>query len=223
MADEKDKPKAQAKTPEQEEGLTSKSARGSFRTSRDEPRKMGVVGYLTWAVLAVAVIVVVYMLFIGGDPRREYTTPEETLRGYTELISPYVAGGGIRPGHSTLEDWLTFFDSGSRDYFRENAPYMAALRLQFDEERLDQMSTHAQRVEAMFYLLRRPPLSGIALVESEEELEDGRVRLTVRGATGGLHTITMSRRAGLWYMEDLGGVRDAVDRDIASIRERMRQ
>ncbi len=206
--------------------MAEKKDKAAAEVSRKERLQQGAKktwGVLIWVGLAGAAVFVLYMLFIGGDPRRQYTTPEETLRGYTDIVQPYAVRGGIRPDRASVGTFLEFFDSESRDYFRENAPYMAALRLQFDEERFEAMSTQARRAEAMLYLLSRPPLDGFALVEDSEELEDGRVRLTVRTTRNTPHTLTMRRSTGLWYMEDMGGAREAIERDIGSIRERMRE
>lgn len=176
-------------------------------------------------ILIVALVIgagiVWYIVFATGNPRQDYGTPEETIMGYSEFVVPMATGAGFRPDRGMIAQFLEFFDSDSRAYFRENHRYMARVRTQFDDERFEGLGRTDLEAEAVLYLVRKPPLGGIGRIVNEEQIEDGRVRLNAVTLRNVPRTFTMRRSGGLWYFEDFAGALDEIEEDLRPARARM--
>ena len=141
--------------------------------------------------------------------------------GYSEFVVPIAGAAGFRPDRGMINQFLNFFDQDSRRYFRENNTQMARIRTQFNDERFNRLRGTDLDAEAVLYLVRKPPLGGIASVVNEEELEDGRVRLSVVTLAGVQRTFTMRRSGGLWYFEEFAGALPEIDSEVQAARSRM--
>lgn len=155
-----------------------------------------------------------YMVFWGSDPRRQITTPEDTLRAYTEWVRPFVGPGSSRPSITQLEHFFSFIDGPSRDFFREHAQEIARRQYQFRENEFQNLSRDAIRVEALNNIINRAPLSGFGQILGREDLDDGSVRLTVMTRDNREVTVNMTTSRGLWYIADLGSVREQLEQEL---------
>ncbi len=168
-----------------------------------------------WIVAIVALGAVAYMVFFGSDPRRQFSDPDETLRGYTSFVSPYVGTNAALPDNSTVEAWLEFFDSDSRDFFNDNAKHIARLNYLYDQESYDKLGSTGLRGEAMKYVVGNPPLSGIIKITTSRTAGDGVITVGVLPRGGNETTMRIKEAAGLYYIMDLGGLEQSVRNQIS--------
>jgi hypothetical protein len=168
-------------------------------------------------VLVVAIVAlgwVLYMLFIGADPRRDFETIDQTLVGYTEFVRPYVGQGAGRPSITALDDFLSFFDSNSRDFFRNNADALARMQYQFQQDQFSQLSSDEIKVTAMQNLINRDPLSGMGRIIAQHPVGDTDFRVTVLGRNGRRYEVPMTKQGGVWVMQYMGGLQSTIEQNI---------
>lgn len=169
---------------------------------------------LAWILPVFILGVFLYMLFIGSDERRRFTTPEETISGYTEFVNSYVGPGSRHPDFQTVKDWLTFFDSDSRDFFSENFSRIARMKYQFELDEFDGLSKQAQRNDAMAYLLNKIPLNGAVGIVEQRPVKDGVLDVVITNRSMGKSSFRMEKKGGLWYIKQLGGLLPVVTKEI---------
>lgn len=170
-------------------------------------------------VLGIAVLgFILYMMFIGSDPRRSLKTPEEALNDYTNFVRGFVGPSAPSPDSTWVGRWLDYFDPATRDWFRSNKDHIARLQMQFDVEQYNRMTDAERGNQAMRYLVNVPPLNGIVSVQQRRNEGDDKAVVTVRTRTGQPADVTMVRRSGIWYITDLGGARARVESDIARFK-----
>jgi len=188
-----------------------------FRVYKEKKGPNTVLSILS--ILAIAGLLIVgYFLFLKPDSARSQMGAEETLFNYSALVAPYVSQGGILPQPSVVDEWLSYFDGPSQAYIRDNADAIARYRLQFEMERFEKLSRNGKLAEAFHAIVNRPPLGGIARVVEQSESGDGALTVRVQGATTGTYTMQMRRQQGIWVIENLGGIRESLDRDIERFR-----
>lgn len=182
-----------------------------------DPR-VALLKVIGWSAVVVVLGYVLYMMFIGSNPRRELTTVEDTVTAYTQLARSFSGTNPNLPNPAVVGDFLSFFDSDSRDYFEENYGYMAQVRLELRPQDFNELTDAGRRGQAMIFLVNTPPLGGIARITAQRDAGPARKELDV--LAGQEHRVYMIQRDGMWYFQELGGVIPRIEERIAPLRER---
>lgn len=157
-----------------------------------------------------ALIAVVWVMVFRSDPRAAQGTIEETIDAYNETIRPYTITRQMLPNPTDVDYFLTFFDSGSRAFFRANFEEMARRRVALTPERFDALGRDGRRGEAMLFLLDYPPLSGIITIDQRRPTEDGAEEVVVRDRENRPRRVTFRRTGGRWEMDAFAGALPAL-------------
>lgn len=165
-------------------------------------------------VPVIVLLWVLYLLFFGWDPRQEHKTVEQTISAYTELVRPYLGPTGARPNPVVVDEFRSFFDSESRQFFKEHADAMAKRRFQFEPAKFEALSSRERQVEAMLLLTNRPPLNGMAGILEKRILDDGRTEVLVATTGRQPRVVTFRPSGDTWVMENLGGLRSELQAEF---------
>jgi hypothetical protein len=165
---------------------------------------------------------VLYMVFVGSDPRNQLKTVDETLIAYTSFVRPYTAGSGGRPNATVVRDWLTFFDRRSRDFFEENIDLIVFSRHQFEVDRFRNMSPAARREEAMRILLSRPPLNGFGAIRGQRSINATETAVEVAG-TAGEQRVVLRKEGEIWFITELGGLMLPLREELEVLRPALQE
>ncbi|CAN5188978.1 hypothetical protein BH09SUM1_BH09SUM1_06840 [soil metagenome] len=179
--------------------------------------KLAALFRLLWIVLPIVALIYVGYKFYGAAPRRQLGTAEQTITAYTQFVGLYTADTG-RPSENAVSDFLDFFDKKSRDYFWDNYDTMARLRTQFEPDHYWALSKGEKSVEGMLFVISHPPLNGIASIKEQRSTSADKTELLVQSATAGQRPITMEKSGDLWYIADFGGAREAMEKELSTIR-----
>jgi len=192
--------------------MAKKDTVAAYKAPDDQPDSAKAFLKLITIIVPVALLGwLVYMFFFGSDPRRKLDTVEETLAAFTEIARPYVGPGSPIPSHSDVNMLLRFFDSDSRDYFDKNIDGIAKVMYQTEPQKFAEMAEGQKRLEAMAYILSFKPLSGITMVETRRQIENGDTEVTIRAGDNSQMTVMMERDGGVWVMKKLGGVQPSLE------------
>lgn len=186
---------------------------------RDEELEKGIpLGTkVTVALGVLALLFVLYMVFFGSDERRQLDSPEAVLRTYTDFLTGYADPASPLPDTTIVQTWLSFFDEPSRRFFEENAEDLAWLALRVEPQTYEALSANGRRSHAMKFVLRYPPLGGVATIDGQRNLEGGGAEILVTSRTGQQATIPMVPGGGTWYIQDFMGVRARIEQDLESV------
>ncbi|MCC6546719.1 hypothetical protein IT570_06075 [Candidatus Sumerlaeota bacterium] len=164
----------------------------------------------------VLLVVCIYMIFGGNDPRRKLKTPPETLAAYTHFISSYIGPMAVQPDRMAISQFLQFFDAGSRDFFEKNYEALARQRHQFELEAFKSMSTDSKRADAMLNLAQREPLSGFGAIKTSQNPKPDQVEIHVDTRTNKQVTVTLEKSGSIYYIEDFAGLKPALEKELAA-------
>lgn len=170
--------------------------------------KLGKNALLIGAV--VALLVVVWIAVFRSDPRAAHGSIEETIDAYNETVQPYAISRQRLPNPTDVDYFLTFFDAGSRAFFRDHYEEMARRGVVLTPERFDALGRDGRRGEAMLFLLGYPPLSGILTVEQRRPMEGNREEAIIRDRENRQRRVVFQRSGGRWEMEDFAGAGEAL-------------
>jgi len=167
-----------------------------------------------WIIVPVVLLAyTAYQIFFQSNPRRELKTVDATLAAYTQFVRDYTGAAGGRPNAVVVRDWLSFFDGPSREFFEENIDGLAFTLYQFQAEDFKALSASARREKAMVAVVSRAPLNGIARVIEQRPRNDGGFTIIAQGISG-QQTLTMKKDGELWYIAELGGLRQVFAAEI---------
>lgn len=208
--------------PTPQKTLDAKAKGKKFRKYEEEETpqdpRMALLKVIGWGAVIAFLGYVVYMMFIGSDPRRELTTVEDTVAAYTQLARGFTGTDPNLPNPAVVGDFLRYFDPDSRRYFEDNYTFMAQVRLELRPQDFNELTDAGRRGHAMLFLVNTPPLGGIARIVAQRDSGPGRKELDV--LAGQEHRVYMVQRDGLWYFQELAGVIPRVEERIAPLRER---
>jgi hypothetical protein len=173
---------------------------------------------LTWIIPAIILGFILYMIFIGSDPRRQYDGFQETLDAYTQIVTPFVGPAPIRPDVSIVDQILDFYDKDTRDFFNKNFRIMAQIGTLGEPDRFASLSERGMRSEAMVWFLSHPPLNGVAGIEEQRGTTPQQVVLIVRSRDLTVHTMTMEESGGVWLIDDVAGLRNQFEQRFQQFR-----
>lgn len=179
--------------------------------AREKLRRWG--KWLTVIVPAVALLVVLYLLFGGSfGQREEDRTPGLVWEQYAEFAQPFAHPAGAQPMPLDLDRWIAFFDDDSQDFFEKNAARMALRAHNGDKEAVKDFSKKENELAAMRFAVRVPPLNGNASVK---ELRQTRADLVDLVLIGGRWEgqVQLVREGGRWRIKDFAGVKSRLVED----------
>lgn len=161
--------------------------------------------------ILILLVYVGYMALWGADPRRDLKTVDATLMSYTNYVQPYLGPAAGRPSVVAVDDWLRYFDSGSREWFETNARALAAQRLEEDPETLKTLDAKGAKVEAFLNVVNRPPLSGIARIVNQRPGKAGLQQVTVVARDQKEMQIPVRQDGSLYYIAEMGGLQQQLE------------
>lgn len=174
------------------------AARVAKKTAR------GIASLVVWTVGLVVLGIACYFVFRDEGPVTEDRTPEGIIEAYTEMVRPYVPPAQAKPGASTVESWLEYFDGDTGKWFSENVDKLSFMRHQRDPQAWKQLTRDERRTEAVVYLLTFSPLKG-GKVESVRLAEGGQAADVEIRTSGTIYKLSMEKDNRTWRARDLMG------------------
>lgn len=172
---------------------------------------------ITIVVPIVILIVSIYMIAGGGDPRRKLKTPPETLNAYTQFIRSYIGPMAVQPDRMAVGQFLDFFDDDSRSFFDKNYETLARERFQFEPEQFKNLSTDSKRAEAMLNLAAREPLSGFGAIKTSRNPKPDQVEIVVDTRTDKPVTVMLEKRGSIYFIKDFAGLKPALEKELSAV------
>lgn len=173
---------------------------------------------LTWIVPAIILGYVLYMLFIGSDPRRKYDGPRETLEAYSTIVADFMSPAPIWPDKYMVDRVVEFYDGGTRKWFEENKETLARLWMQNQEDSFESLSQDGVRAAAFLYLVNTPPLNGVAEIVALRNTSPTRAEMQVITRNLKPHNLVMEESGGVWYITNVGDAKESLDQRIETFR-----
>jgi len=183
----------------------------------NEQVRGGLKSFLRSLVIIIPLIAlgwVAYMLVWGSNPRNQLATVDAFVNAYNGTASLYVGPNGGLPDSAALDEYLSFFDSQSREFFYDNAAAMAKRRLAFDQPAYDALSKGGRHAQAMIYLVNRAPLSGFSPPTQARQADGERTEIVVRARDSRDHRLVLEKARGTWYLTNLGGLQEALAKEL---------
>ncbi|MEQ8819242.1 MAG: hypothetical protein RLY93_03290 [Sumerlaeia bacterium] len=173
---------------------------------------------LTWLIPVAIVAVAAWALLSGRGPGAApnlRSSPEDTVRSYTNRVQRFVPPSNISPTQVDVEEWLEFFDSASRSWFEENVKALSWIPNQNDPQAWKDFTPARHDAEAMKYLLRHGALRGAGMVQSKRILEDG-INAEVMVLTGSSTNRVLLRQQGdEWLVTNWMGAEEQIEGQVA--------
>lgn len=173
---------------------------------------------LTW-VLPVLILagVVYYFVRPTGPGEGAGGTPNAVYESYTDFVRDYRPPAGRTPSQAAVNEWLGFFDSDSRQWFRANADRMAFVRLRGREFEWDETTRDRREMEAMQFVLTEGPLGG-GVVRGARYGDDGRTATLDVSFSGQQWAVPVSRTRGSWAFRNMMGQQQRLEYRLRGVR-----
>lgn len=179
-------------------------------------RKLGKA--LTW-VLPILVLGAVIYYFVRPTTPGAGTEaqPTDVYDIYTDFVRDYRPPSTRTPSQTTVNEWLGFFNSDSREWFRENADRMAVVRLRGRDIEWETTTRDRRQMEAMQFVIGNGPLGG-GVARGQRLGDEGDTAIVDVTFSGRQWAVPMRRSRNRWVFANMMGQIPAMENRLQGVR-----